>query len=129
MERIDLWTFREPGFADTDVVGYAVEATDGSLGKIDDASYEAGAGYVVVDTSSFKNLGFGKQSLIPAAAIDRVDHGGHRVFLGLTQDQIKDAPEFRSFDDTYREHVSGYYGPFIMAPDSVAPGMQRAERR
>jgi hypothetical protein len=129
MTTVDLWVFREPGFADVDVVGYAVEASDGSLGKVDEASYDAGAGYLVVDTSSWTNLGFGKRSLVPAAAIERLDHGEQKVFLGLTKEQIKDAPEFQAFDDACRERVAGYYGPFIMAPGTVAPSMQPVERR
>lgn len=124
----DLWTFREPGFADTDVVGYAVEATDGSIGKIDEASYEVGAGYLIVNTSSFKSLGFGKQVLIPAAAIQRVDHVDGTVFLMLTQEQIKNAPEYGTFDDAYREYATAYYGPFLMAPGMVVPGTTRVDR-
>ena len=128
MSTIDLWTFREVALMDTDVVGYSVEASDGSLGKVDEASYEAGAGYLVVNTSSWTNLGFGKQALIPAAAIDRVDHNDQTVFLGLTKEQVKNAPEFQTFDDAYRDRVAGYYGPFLMAPDNVAPSNARIER-
>jgi hypothetical protein len=129
MTTADLWVFREPGFAGVDVVGYAVEASDGSLGKVDEASYDAGAGYLVVDTSSWTNLGFGTRSLVPAGAIERLDHGEQKVFLGLTKEQIKDAPEFQAFDDAYRERVAGYYGPFIMAPGTVAASMEPVERR
>ncbi len=129
MTTVDIWTFRDPGFADQDVVGYSVEATDGSLGKIDETSYEIGAGYLVVDTSSLSNLGFGKQVLIPATAITRADHGNETVYVSLTKEQIKNAPEFTAFDDTYRETLTGYYGPFLMAPGMVAPGTTPIERR
>ena len=129
MTRVDLWTYRESAFADVDVVGYAVEASDGSLGKVDEASYEADAGYLVVDTSSWTNLGSGTRALIPAAAIESVDHGERKVFLGLAKEQIKDAPEFETIDESYRNRVAGYYGPFLMAPGGVAPSTQRVERR
>ena len=128
MAAIEIWTFHDPTFADVDVVGYSVEAADGSFGKIDEASYETGAAYLVVDTSSLLNLGFGKQALIPAAAIERVDHDTKAVFLTLTKEQIKNAPEFQSFDDIYRDRVTGYYGPFLMAPDGVAPGTRPVGR-
>ena len=128
MAAIDIWVFRDSGFADVDVVGYSVEAADGSFGKVDEASYEVGAGYLVVDTSSFRNLGFGKPALVPAAAIERADHANRTVFLTLTKEQIKDAPEYQRFDDAYRERVTGYYGPFLMAPDGVAPGTRSVER-
>jgi hypothetical protein len=122
MAMIDIWTFREAGLVDVDVVGYSVEAADGSLGKIDEASYETGTGYLVVDTSSLVNLGFGKQALIPAAAIERIDHANKTVFVTLTKEQITNAPAYQTFDDAYRERIAGYYGPFLMAPDGVAPG-------
>ena len=40
----DIWTFRtaEP-LGDIDVTGYSVEATDGGIGKVDEATYEVGA--------------------------------------------------------------------------------------
>jgi hypothetical protein len=127
MTAVDIWAFREPGWADEDVVGYSVEAADGPFGEIDEASYETGSSYLVVDTSSLRNLGFGKQALIPAAAIGRVDHSDETVFLTLTKEQIKDAPEYKAFDDVYRERVVGYYGPFLMAPGGIAPGAQPVE--
>ena len=50
----DMWTYREdtvaPGDAPRNVVGYGVEATDGSIGKVDDATYEVGSSHLVVDT-------------------------------------------------------------------------------
>ncbi len=122
MTSFDIWAFHDPGFADMDVLGYSVEAEDGSFGEIDEASYETGAGYLVVDTSSLLNLGFGKQVLIPAAAIKRVDHTDRTVFLTLTKEQIKNAPEYQTIDDIYRDRIAGYYGPFLMAPDGIAPG-------
>jgi hypothetical protein len=128
MTAIDIWAFHDPTFVDVDLVGYSVEAADGSFGKIDEASYETGAGYLVVDTSSLLNLGFGKQALIPAAAVERADHENRTVFLTLTKEQIKDAPEYRTFDDAYRERVTGYYGPFLMAPDMMAPGTRAVDR-
>lgn len=51
------------------------------------------------------------------------------MFLGLSKEQIKDAPEFHACDDAYRGRLAGYYGPFIMAPGTVAPSMQPVERR
>ena len=122
MTTVEIWAFRDPDFADVDILGYSVEATDGSFGEIDEASYETGSGYLVVDTSSWLHLGFGKQALIPAAAIARVDHEDKTVFLTLTKQQIKDAPEYQSLDDAYRERVAGYFGPVLMAPDGIVPG-------
>src|SRR5262245_41488996 len=48
----DVWTYRETLLVDTgiDITGYHVEAVDGSIGKIDEATYDTGSSYVVVDT-------------------------------------------------------------------------------
>ena len=83
---------------------------------------------MVIDTSSVRNHGFGEQALIPAAAIDRADHANQTVFLTLTKEQLKNAPQYQRFDDAYRERVAAYYGPFLMAPDLVAPSRRPVER-
>ena len=66
---MDIWTFRtaEP-LGDIDVTGYSVEATDGGIGKVDEATYEVGGSYLVVDTGPWI---FGKKVLLPAGLIDR----------------------------------------------------------
>lgn len=53
----DLWTYRESVPASTEgITGFGVEATDGSIGHIDAASNETGAGYIVVDTGPWIRL-------------------------------------------------------------------------
>ena len=80
---------------DRDVVGYDVEAADGSIGKIDEASYDAAASYLVVDTGFWI---FGKKRLIPAGVIRRVDDEDRTVYVAMTKDQIKSAPDFEARD-------------------------------
>ena len=94
---------------DRDVVGYDVEATDGRIGKIDEASNDAAASYLVVDTGFWI---FGKKRLIPAGVIRRVDDEDRTVYVAMTKDQIKSAPDFeaRDFDD--RDRYDTYYGSF-----------------
>ena len=53
-----------------DLTGYSVEALDGPLGKVDQASYELDGSAIVVDTGPWI---FGKKVLIPSGIIDRVD--------------------------------------------------------
>jgi hypothetical protein len=106
------WTFEGDVYGgDVDVVGYKVEAIDGSIGKIDEATYDAGASYVVVDTGPWI---FGKKVMLPASVIDRIDAADEKLFVNRTKDEIKNAPEFdqdRYTDDTYRDEVGTYYGP------------------
>ncbi|HET8812946.1 MAG TPA: hypothetical protein VFM67_10140, partial [Gaiella sp.] len=48
----DVWTYRDTLVVDSgiDVTGYEVEASDGSIGKIDEATFDTGSSYIVVDT-------------------------------------------------------------------------------
>ena len=92
-----------------DVVGYDVEATDGSIGKIDEASNEAASSYLVVDTGFWI---FGKKRLIPAGVIRRVDDDDRKVFVSMTKEQIKSAPDFDARDRDDRDRYDTYYGSF-----------------
>ena len=109
MSSTDIWTYREQTWATDDLTGYKVEALDGGIGKIDEASNDVGAGYIVVDTGPWI---FGKKVMLPAGVIDRVDREDEQVFVNRTKDQIKDAPEFDADtyrDDSYRSELGSYY--------------------
>ena len=113
MSAADLWTHRDTTVATTDITGFSVEAIDGSIGKIDEATNEVGGSYVVVDTGPWI---FGKKVLLPAGVIDRVDADAETIYVNRTKDEIKDAPEFdesRKTDEAYRSEIGGYYGPGI----------------
>jgi len=106
----DMWRYRDDARFTEDFVGYSVEARDGKIGKIDEASDEVGASYIVVDTGPWI---FGKKVLLPAGVIDRVDHTDKTVYVSRSKDRIKAAPEFDPDSyrqDTYRERVGSYYG-------------------
>lgn len=113
MSNGDIWTYRqESGMASDqgDLVGFGVEAVDGSIGKIDDATYEAGSSYIVVDTGPWI---FGEKVVLPAGVISSVDYENEAVFVNRTKDQIKEAPPFE--ESTYREpdyhsELGTYYG-------------------
>ena len=47
--------------------------------------------------------------------IERVDRTDDRVFVALTKEQIKNAPEFDDIayrDDEYRSSLGDYYAPY-----------------
>ena len=107
---VDMWTFRESTLDPTSLTGYSVEARDGGIGKIDEATGEAGRSQLIVDTGPWI---FGKKVLLPAGVIERVDPDTETVYVSLTKDEIKNAPEFdpdrHRDDDEYRSRVGGYY--------------------
>ncbi|MET1009690.1 MAG: PRC-barrel domain containing protein [Gaiellaceae bacterium] len=112
-----MWTYREAGGLGVDVArgvdiaGYSVEALDGGIGKVDEATYDVGSSYIVVDTGPWI---FGKKVLLPAGVIDRIDAPDETIYVNRTKDQIKDSPEFDESsyrDESYRSEVGSYYGP------------------
>ena len=106
----DPWSFRdEAGVTGSDLVGYQVSANDGDIGKIDSASDEVAASFLVVDTGAWI---FGRKVMLPAGVVNRVDHAERRVHVDRSKDQIKAAPSYdpeASADDTYRDRLGGYY--------------------
>jgi hypothetical protein len=91
MAERSIWDHSDPAHSDIDLVGFGVEATDGHIGKIDEAANEIGRSHVVVDTGFWI---FGKKRLIPAGVIERVDEDDRKVYLSITKDQVKEAPDF-----------------------------------
>ncbi len=107
-----VWSYRDTTWnTDRDLVGYDVEASDGSIGTIDEASTEAGAQWLVVDTGFWI---FGKKRLIPAGAVSGVDHDGGKVVVNLSKDEIKSAPDYDKDDwnDESRTRHGDYYTPY-----------------
>ena len=103
----DPWNFRDPGSMGSDggdITGYKVHATDGDIGKVDEASMEVGASQIVVDTGPWI---FGRKVLLPAACIERIDRDDEKVYVDRSKDQIKDSPELSEgstwADPAYRE--------------------------
>ena len=110
-----LWMYRDTlvgsGIGSTDIVGYSVEAIDGSIGKVDEATFDTGSAYIVVDTGPWI---FGKKVMLPAGVIRDIDTNDEKVFVNRTKDQIKAAPEFDESltrDEAYHSRLGSYYGP------------------
>ena len=111
----DLWGYRDPTLSrdlttGRNVIGYSVEALDGSIGKVDEATFDAASGHIVVDTGPWI---FGKKVMLPAGVIRSADHNDEKVFVNRTKDQIKNAPEFDDSlarDESYRGTLGSYYG-------------------
>jgi hypothetical protein len=108
----NVWAYRDASWmTDAGIVGYDVEATDGSIGKVDEASEDVGASRVVVDTGFWI---FGKKRLIPAGAVTGIDHDDRRVTVNMSKDEIKSAPDYdeADWDDSAQARHAEYYGPY-----------------
>jgi hypothetical protein len=108
-----VWSYRDSTWSeDRDLVGYEVEAEGGSIGKVDEASTETAAQWLVVDTGFWI---FGKKRVIPAGVVVGMDHDGRRVILSMTKDQVKAAPDYDDAEwaneDARLKHAE-YYAPY-----------------
>lgn len=92
-----------------DISGFTVEASDGSIGRVDEHTYDAGASYLVVDTGPWI---FGKKVMLPAGVIRQVDLEEEVIYVDRTKDEIKNSPEFDEStyrDEPYRSDLGDYY--------------------
>jgi PRC-barrel domain len=112
--RTDMWTYSATDARATDLDGFDVVAADGEIGKIDEATDEVGASYIVVDTGPWI---FGRKVVLPAGAIERIDLDNRKVEVRFTKDQIKGSPELDMATDdyrsaAYRERIATYYADY-----------------
>jgi hypothetical protein len=123
----ELWTYPET-VGRLDLTGFEVEASNGSIGKVDEATHEVGESYLVVDTGLWI---FGQKVLLPAGVVERVDRDEEKVYVDRTKDEIEKAPEFDKDNyrgDEYRSAVGGYYGSSETEEDREANEQEVGDR-
>ena len=108
---LELWTFTDlDSWRGTDITGFDVQAVDGQIGTVDEATYDIGESYIVCDTGPWI---FGKKVLLPAGVVDMVDLTNRKLIVNRTKDEIENAPEFdpqRYKEEAYRNNIGTYYG-------------------
>ena len=87
-----------------DIAGYEVEARDGHIGKVDEATYDADLSCLVVDTGHWI---FGHKRMIPAGMVERIDPAECKVYLTMTKDEIRGAPNYDA--DRHRDDPAGHH--------------------
>ena len=95
-----------------DLTGFDVEATDGHIGTVDEATYDVGSSHVVVDTGPWI---FGSKVMLPAGTIHLIDREARKAFVCRSKDEIKNAPKFDKdsyLERDYRDRLGEYYGRF-----------------
>ena len=106
-----------PALPDTeDMIGYRVEAVDGAIGTISDATWRTDRAHLVVDTGTWI---FGRTVLVPAGMVDDIDHPGRTVHVALPREVVKDSPAYDAelhatgdpaFWETYDQHYRSHGG-------------------
>lgn len=96
-----------------DLQGYAIRATDGVIGKVEDMYFDDegwAIRYLVVDTGSWLS---GRKVLISPIAIGEPDWLGQLLPVSLTKDQVEKSPDIDTRKPVSRQHevmYTGYYG-------------------
>jgi hypothetical protein len=106
------------------VTGFDVEALDGHIGKVDEATYDNARGALVVDTGFWI---FGKKRMLPAGVIQAVDPEERKLLLSCSKDDVKSAPDFeaeRRDDPADRAAVAAHYASLRGDPIAPAPGIE-----
>ncbi|MFJ4839693.1 hypothetical protein [Streptomyces sp. NPDC088746] len=110
MERVWAGRAQADGALDDGVIGYDVEAPDGSVGTVIRLSPVPGFDHLVIDAGVWK---FGRSVVVPAGMVTGVDDAERVIKVGCTKEQIKEAPRFERDQDTgdlfYLRRLGAYY--------------------
>jgi sporulation protein YlmC with PRC-barrel domain len=96
-----------------DLKDYTIGATDGDIGEVKDFYFDDEAWvirYFIVDTGAWLSQ---RKVLISPIAIEQADWESHRLFVGITKDQVKNSPDIDTDKPVSRQHeiqYLGYYG-------------------
>jgi hypothetical protein len=93
-----------------DLLGFAVEARDGTIGKIVDNWLNSDSCYIVVDTGWWI---FERKRLIPAGLISSISGSEQKIYLTMTRQQVRAAPVFKPIEHS---SPSGRYNDFYGQP-------------
>jgi hypothetical protein len=92
--------------------GYAIHASDGEIGRVDQHDVVTGDSYLLVATGPWI---LGRTVLLPASVIDRVDHENQSVYVKCSRAEIKTAPEYRD-EESHRADLLDYYRSIVRSP-------------
>jgi hypothetical protein len=92
-----------------EIVGYDVEALDGSIGEVDEPTDDLDASFFAVKTGPWI---FSKRVVLPLMTVDRVDHDAEKVYVARTKGDIRDAPEYDEWSPRgdHCTALNDYYG-------------------
>jgi hypothetical protein len=115
----NAWEFASDTWTGTgeSLVGFAVLASDGLLGRVHSATADVGTSHIVVDT---EDIGSGELVILPAGVVDRIDKPARQIHVGRTLHEIGEAPTLTRLTDdpTFHQQLEDYYGGYYW----TAPG-------
>jgi PRC-barrel domain protein len=124
-----LWNFRSgTDFNDqTDVIGYQVVGTDEEIGSVADFVDANDQPAFVVDTGAWV---VGQRILLPAGAVESIDHAAREIRVDRTGTDIREAPPYEvttGESEEYRNRLTHYYCDLYAdhhedQPDHAPPG-------
>jgi hypothetical protein len=96
-----------------DVLGYGIRAVDGDIGHVDDLVADDAVWtirYLIADT---RNWLPGRKVLLSPEWIERISWSSRDVTVDMTQQQVKDSPEYEptaAVNEEYERRLYDYYG-------------------
>jgi uncharacterized protein YrrD len=93
-----------------DLEGYAIRATDGTIGHVKDFYFDDQAWvirYLVVDTGTWLSS---RKVLISPIAIGRPDWAEQVLPVSITKEQVKNSPDVDTDKPVSRQHEIDYFG-------------------
>jgi hypothetical protein len=106
-----------------DLEGFAIRATDGTIGHVKDFYFDDqtwAVRYLVVETGSWLSS---RKVLISPIAIDHPDWAGRAFPVSLTKERVRNSPDIDTEKPVSRQHEMlylGYYGyPYYWAGDGL----------
>ena len=104
----DVWSFSDSRVIARDLVGHTVEAIDGRIGRVDDASGDTSSCCLVVAVGHLAR----RKVAIPAGFVSGIDETSSKVYVNATKEEIREAPEYEPIGlklDDYKVTVARHY--------------------
>ena len=93
-----------------DLAGYAVEATDGTIGQVEDFYFDDQkwvVRYLVVDAGSWLSR---RKVLISPISFGQPDWPQEKLSVSLTKEQVKNSPDIDTDKPVSRQHEMSFFG-------------------
>lgn len=104
----DPWTWRKSVTRDegAGLDGYRIQASDGSIGHVDDANSTVGSNWLLVTTGPWF---LRRKFILPVGVIEHINFHGKVVHVALSREQVKATPGIDEVDMERLVHDAAYF--------------------